>query len=158
MPNRIPEFQISHFLSAHTVPLALASLPSNSPQDQRCPICHNPYTCPSADHVHPLYPPGPLEYAVQIHDRGACAHIFGRRCIESHIRSGKPWSHTCPICRAQWFPAPNRARTAVLEEVESARNGLARMDLHDEVLRVEVEAVDRALERIREVLYGQRWI
>lgn len=158
MPNQIPNFQISHFLSTQTIPLLLTSLPRSSPEDRTCPICHDPYASPPRDYVHPDIGAGHAEYAVQVRNRGTCRHIFGRRCIETHIRGGNPWSHTCPICRVEWFPSPNLGRSVVLRDVESAMIMLAGVYVDDEQVRRELEEVDRALERIREVLYGYRWI
>ncbi|KAF2132306.1 hypothetical protein P153DRAFT_383196 [Dothidotthia symphoricarpi CBS 119687] len=155
MPNHIPNFQISHFLSSHTIPLL-------TPPDPTCPICQLPYASPPQTYVHPLLPPDIPEYAVQINNRGPCTHVFGRRCVETHIRGRNPWSHTCPMCRAEWFPPPDTGRREVLEHVERALNGLARLEedlsAGDEVTMAEVEDLERSLERIREVLYGGRWI
>ncbi|KAH7402846.1 hypothetical protein BKA66DRAFT_391778, partial [Pyrenochaeta sp. MPI-SDFR-AT-0127] len=53
MPNQIPNFQIAHFLSTHTIPLLLNSVPQTSPEDTRCPICQDPYACPPRTYVHP---------------------------------------------------------------------------------------------------------
>ncbi|KAF1842276.1 uncharacterized protein K460DRAFT_370259 [Cucurbitaria berberidis CBS 394.84] len=130
----------------HTVPLPLTSLPRSSPEDLRCPICYTPYANPPTGYVHPDLGAGLPEYAVQIRNRGACEHVFGRSCIESHIRRGNPWSHTCPLCRVEWFPAPNGGRRTVLNDVEIARDGLSRVDVHDEQVRGELEAVARVRE------------
>ena len=46
----------------------------------------------------------------------------------------------------------------MLDDVEGARNRLARVEVYNEQVRRELEAIDRTLERIREVLYGYRWI
>jgi hypothetical protein len=154
----MPKFQISHFLTANTIPLSLTSLPTASPADRECPICHNAYAEPPASYVHPDISDDKEEYALQVQNRGACRHIFGRRCIEAHIRSGNPWSHTCPLCRAEWFPAPGGGRGQVLGEVEGALTRLARIDVRDEGAMAELEAIDQALVRIRAVLYGHRWI
>jgi hypothetical protein len=62
------------------------------------------------------------------------------------------------LCRAEWFPAPSGGRGLVLGEVEGALSRLARVDVQDGGVRSELEAVDRALVRIREVLRGHRWI
>jgi hypothetical protein len=158
MPHQIPDFQISHFLTSNTVPTPLTSLSHPSPRDRECPICHNAYADPPTGYLHPDIGDGESEYAVQVQNRGLCAHIFGRRCIEAHIRCGNPWSHTCPLCRAEWFPAPSGGRGLVLGEVEGALSRLARVDVQDGGVRSELEAVDRALVRIREVLRGHRWI
>jgi hypothetical protein len=158
MPHQIPDFQISHFLTLNTVPTPLSSLSHASPRDRECPICHNAYADPPTGYVHPDIGDGESEYAVQVQNRGSCAHIFGRRCIEAHIRSGNPWSHTCPLCRAEWFPAPSGGRGVVLGEIEGALSRLARVNVQDEGVRSELEAVDRALVRMREVLRRRRWI
>lgn len=149
MPSQIPAFQISHFLSTHTTPVP-------HPIDPTCPICHNPYASPPPPYTHPLLPDGNPEYAIQIHDRGSCTHVFGRRCVETHIRGRDPWSHSCPMCRAEWFPAPHSGRREVLEQVERALNGLARLE--GEGMEEELRDVEMALERVREVLHGRRWI
>ena len=95
---------------------------------------------------------------MQVQNRGACAHIFGRQCIETHIRGGYPWSHTCPLCRVEWFPAPHGGRTEMVTAVNGALARLARLDANDEGVRRELEAVDVALVRMREILHTYRWL
>ncbi|KAF2255163.1 hypothetical protein BU26DRAFT_559783 [Trematosphaeria pertusa] len=157
MPYRIDDSIISNFLTTHTRPIRLSSLPQD-PSSQHCPICHLPYAPQDPSYVHPLHPPDTPEYPVQVRCRGPCKHVFGRICIERHMRGGQPWSHTCPICRAEWFPAPNAGRREVLAATEIALDALARIDAADVEVRAEVERVEEALRRIREVLYGSRWI
>ena len=62
------------------------------------------------------------------------------------------------MCRREWFPAPNGGRTEVLGHVERALNGLAGLEVRDQQVRREVDDVERALRRVREVMYGNRWI
>ncbi|KAF2727407.1 hypothetical protein EJ04DRAFT_451398, partial [Polyplosphaeria fusca] len=38
-----------------------------------------------------------------------CGHVFGRRCLEHHLKSNRAWSNTCPLCRAKWYE-PAQAR------------------------------------------------
>lgn len=153
MPSRLPNFQISNFLTNNTVPIPLSSL-----TDPNCPICLVAFDAPPTTHVHPDHLDGLPDYAVRIYNRSPCFHVFGRRCLEAHIRSGTPWSHTCPLCRAEWFPAPHSGRREALINIESALMGLARVDVRDEEIGREVANVERALLRVREVLYGWRWI
>jgi hypothetical protein len=63
-----------------------------------CPLCLEPYVAFSADSVTD-YParPGVQWSGFQ------CNHVFGRVCIEQHIRSGEEYSVRCPICREAWF-------------------------------------------------------
>jgi hypothetical protein len=66
--------------------------------DRTCPICQDPY--PEFDYD------GSQDYPVSPWLRRpglTCEHIFGRICIEEHIRSGQSYSMRCPICREQWF-------------------------------------------------------
>lgn len=160
MPNRIPNVQIANFLATNTKPLHLDELNSSANADKKCPICHNLYIDPPQGYVHPDFPEDEDEdeYAVQIKNREGCTHIFGRRCLECHVRSGNPWSHTCPLCRMEWLPAPNAGRRAMLGDVERTLNHLAALDLDNEKARQELREVEAALERTREALYQSRWI
>jgi hypothetical protein len=155
MPNPLPEFQIQNFLSRHTLSLAIRSLPTGSPQDRECPICQNRYSDPPVSYAHPDCPSDVPEYACQV---TTCNHIFGRRCLEKHIRDGNPWSHTCPMCRKAWLTAPNRGRTEVMGHIERALNSLASLEVSDVEVRREVENVEQALAMIRDVLNGNRWV
>jgi hypothetical protein len=74
------------------------SLLGDSDSDQECPICHELF--PEFDYD------GSQDYPVSQWLRrpgSQCEHIFGRICIERHIRSGEYYSMRCPICREQWF-------------------------------------------------------
>lgn len=158
MPYRINDSIISNFLTNHTVPLQLSALPLDHPS-QQCPVCHERYHTQNPTYVHPLLPPDVPEYPVQIFNRGMCRHIFGRHCIERHIRANRPWSHVCPMCREEWFPAPNAARTELVSGLNDAVNALSRIDTQDEEVRREIEAVERGLDIImRNLLDSQRWI
>lgn len=161
MPNNIPEFQIANFLTTNTRPLSLSDPSLKDNTDTDCSICHIAYANPPQNYVHPDLPDGEKEYAVEIQNRGTCKHIFGRRCLEQHIRSGNPWSHTCPLCRTEWFSAPNSGRREILMDVERTLTALAALDLIDGRTgraRQELARVEVALVRIREALYESRWI
>ncbi|KAH7406290.1 hypothetical protein DE146DRAFT_651264 [Phaeosphaeria sp. MPI-PUGE-AT-0046c] len=163
MPNSIPAFQIQNFLSRHTAQVPIFSLPNTSPHDQQCPICHSFYIDPPSSHyVHPDFPLGAhiAEYAVRIKNVGGCEHIFGRRCLEKHLKAGLPWSHTCPMCRREWLPPPNAGRRDILREIDGALQGLERVEelVRDDGARMAVEGVERGLRRAREGLEGNRWI
>jgi thiol-disulfide isomerase/thioredoxin len=69
-----------------------------------------------------------------------------------------PWSHTCPKCREEWFPAPSRSRAEMLGNLERALNGLANIEVVDEQVRSEIDDVERAVSGVREMLYRNRWI
>ncbi|KAJ4984821.1 SET domain-containing protein [Stagonosporopsis vannaccii] len=150
MPNNIPEFQIADFLTKYTKPLLRSDLTLTNGTNTECFICHTPYADPPQNYVHPDLPDGDEEYAVQIQNRSECKHIFGRRCLEQHIRGGNPWSHTCPLCRTEWFPAPNSARRDMLVEIERTLMVLAALDIVGGHARQELGQVEVALERIRE--------
>lgn len=158
MPNNIPEFQIANFLATNTKALERLDLSSTIDTEAECPICHNPYADPPQGYVQPDLPEDVEEYAVQIHNRSECTHTFGRHCLEHHIRGGNPWSHTCLLCRTNWFPAPNAGRQEILMEVERTLTALAAMELVDGRARQELGQVEVALGRIREALYESRWI
>ncbi|KAF2681203.1 hypothetical protein K458DRAFT_391997 [Lentithecium fluviatile CBS 122367] len=145
---------IQNFLTRNTRPIDIHSLP----EDSECSICHNPYSPPDPAYLHPLHPDTETEYALQIVGRGACTHIFGRRCLERHIRAGQPWSHSCPLCRAEWFPPPRAGRWDAVVRVEDALNVLVRIQSDDENVMLEVESVERNLRGIREILYERRWL
>lgn len=158
MPNNIPNFQVANFLATNTKPLLLADLAESTDADSECPICRSTYADPPQNYVHPDLPEGEAEYAVQIHNRGGCMHIFGRRCLEHHICGGNPWSHTCPLCRTEWFPAPSAGRREMLMDIERTLTALAALELVDGQARQELVQVEAALDRIREALYESRWI
>ncbi|KAF1949956.1 hypothetical protein CC80DRAFT_554857 [Byssothecium circinans] len=163
MPRLFPEPVLQNFLTHHTHALPLSSLPEDDPLSLQCPICHNPYSAQDPSYLHPLSPislsdPEGTEYPVQVKDRGTCRHIFGRRCIERHIRADQPWSHSCPLCRVEWFPPSVRSRTRAVVEVERALNALSRIESLDDEVRAEVRNVEGALEIIRELLYESRWM
>jgi len=155
MPNPIPEFQIQNFLARSTTALPLSSLPTTHPQDTQCPICHTPYAPPPISYVHPLCPPDTPEYACEVQ---ICTHIFGRRCLERHIRGGMPWSHTCPMCRVALFNAPSGGRREIVDLIDRALERLAGIQGVSEEVRREVEGVEEGLRRVRSLLGRDRWI
>ncbi|KAH4041529.1 hypothetical protein HBI56_000730 [Parastagonospora nodorum] len=63
-----------------------------------CPICHEPY--PDYDFNRASdYPACPYERP----EGTQCRHIFGRLCIEEHVRGGEEYSTRCPSCREEWI-------------------------------------------------------
>lgn len=157
MPYRIDESIVSNFITNHTRALRLSALPPD-PLSRQCPICRDLYHAQDPAYLHPLLPADTPEYPVQVRDRGLCRHILGRRCIERHIRAGHPWSHTCPLCREEWFPAPTSARAEIVGMLDNVLGVLERLEMRDEVARHELENVEQALDSIRELLYSHRWM
>lgn len=157
MSYRIDDSIISNFLTNHTNPVQLASLQPD-PSSQFCPICREPYHSQDPAYLHPLLLTDTFEYPVQVVDRGPCRHIFGRRCIERQLRAGQPWSHVCPICRQEWLPTPHSARGEIIGTLDNVLGVLEQLEMRNEAVRREVHNVEQALEGIRELLYGQRWI
>jgi len=71
-----------------------------------CPICHEPY--PQYDFTQASdYPAWPYERP----EGAQCHHIFGRLCIEEHVRGGEEYSTRCPSCREEWIRFSPDART-----------------------------------------------
>jgi|TARA_R110002003_G_scaffold2382_2_gene24226 hypothetical protein len=62
------------------------------------------------------------------------------------------------MCRAEWFPAPNAGRMDMLRLLDRVLNGLAALEIRDSQTRREVDDVERSLHRIRDMLYGNRWV
>ncbi|KAF1914033.1 hypothetical protein BDU57DRAFT_420730, partial [Ampelomyces quisqualis] len=56
MSNAIPNFQMSNFLTRHTLPIPTYALPQDSRHDRECPVCHRSYTDPPSIYVHPDLP------------------------------------------------------------------------------------------------------
>lgn len=156
MPNHIPDTQILVFLALNTRPVILTDC-----SDKECPICLAPYASPPPTSVHPALPSGEEEYPVQIQDKAECTHVFGRRCLEDHLRGGNPWSRTCPFCRTVWMPAPRRATRASFTTNTDTRMELDRLfailaerDAEEE--REEQERERSSLERLRDALDESR--
>lgn len=68
------------------------------PADSTCPICLDPYEVYD-DNQDTDYPASPSLHRPD----SLCRHVFGRICIETHIRSGQRYSTRCPTCREQWI-------------------------------------------------------
>ncbi|KAF2260397.1 hypothetical protein CC78DRAFT_536390 [Lojkania enalia] len=153
MPYRVPSPVLSNFLTNHTRPISVPGLLDSC----QCPICHNQYSEPDPDYVHPLHPAGTPEYPVQIYDCGECPHIFGRLCLERHIRARQPWSHRCPICRAEWFPAPVSRRERMLGRIAAALEQHARA-VDDEEVEDALSAVVELLRDLMDELQMPGWI
>jgi hypothetical protein len=87
-----------------------------------CSICHEPYPGYDQEAVTD-YPVWPLERR----EGARCRHIFGRLCIEQHVRGGRAYSTRCPICREVWIgDGQERADSidAHLERFEELRASL----------------------------------
>lgn len=155
MPNRITNDKIQNFLARNTIPLSLSILP---PSLIACPICSTPYSEQDPSYVHPLIPPDGPEYPIQVIKCGGCNHIIGRRCIEKSVRAGQPWSHTCPICREEWFVPPHSTRREILGSVRRCLNLLARIPRVRMETRGDMEEVERTLTGVEIMLMERRWI
>lgn len=64
----------------------------------------------------------------------------------------------CPICRQEWLPTPHSARGEIIGTLDNVLGVLEQLEMRNEAVRREVHNVEQALEGIRELLYGQRWI
>jgi hypothetical protein len=88
---RPTEDEIQRYLNL----LRPASLP---PGEQHiCPLCKEIFEPYRAD--------SNTDYAATPwlgREDSTCKHIVGRRCIESHLRSGASDSSRCPVCRQNW--------------------------------------------------------
>ncbi|KAF2110519.1 hypothetical protein BDV96DRAFT_202838 [Lophiotrema nucula] len=155
MSYRIPSPIIQNFLEHHTCPVALSKLPHDV---RSCPICKASYVDRDPKYNHPLLLNDTEEYPVRICNCGECKHVFGRRCLEQHIRAQQPWSHRCPLCRAEFFPAPSPRREQLLERVERLLNMIAARDANDEAEAQQLDEIYVAAESIRDELLGPRWI
>ncbi|KAF2823203.1 hypothetical protein CC86DRAFT_421961 [Ophiobolus disseminans] len=69
--------------------------------DQTCPLCLESYP---ADQGPELDPQGDYPARTRTPRQGMqCQHVFGRLCIERHVRSGQSYGNRCPMCRERWF-------------------------------------------------------
>ncbi|KAF2877201.1 hypothetical protein BDV95DRAFT_481577 [Massariosphaeria phaeospora] len=103
--SNVPQSGAAAQFVLFTTPIPLSCL---EPSSLSCAICREPYgeyTPTSVD-----LEDGRAEWAVRVdisaaHDGGTrcCGHIFGRRCLEKHLRTAGAWHNKCPICRAVWF-------------------------------------------------------
>jgi len=110
-----------------TTPLRLNSADLDSSE---CPICREPYI----DFQQPLLDPSNTEgeWAVRVDISAArdggkrcCGHVFGRKCLERHVKGNEPWRSGCPICRAPWFTEEGNgisSSTAATSDTSTARS------------------------------------
>ncbi|KAF2260396.1 hypothetical protein CC78DRAFT_571208 [Lojkania enalia] len=98
-----------------TTPLTVASL---DPSSRECPICSEPYGEYQPNTANIISNYEVQEWAVRVDlcatpAGGArlCSHVFGRRCLEHHLRSNGAWHNKCPICRAPWFEPVDHCNT-----------------------------------------------
>lgn len=129
----------------------IAELPSES---RECDICKE--TLSDTDH------PAPSERAMVL----PCGHILGERCFALWIWSFKGMSHTCPMCRSEfWFlldrPSPHERgydSSNLLKIDQDTRVNAQADDAHGRM----VQLWDRILEWLKEIqaLTGQlqMWI
>jgi hypothetical protein len=97
-----------------TTPLKLGSIDLDSPE---CPICREPYidfqqSLPSSNESEGEWAVRVDISAAQVGGKRCCGHIFGRRCLERHVKGNEAWRNTCPICRAPWFVTETNGRPA----------------------------------------------
>ncbi|KAF2110520.1 hypothetical protein BDV96DRAFT_202837 [Lophiotrema nucula] len=113
-----------------TTPLEVGKI---DPYSRDCPICNEPYgtyskaiDLSSNDDL--------LEWPVRV-DLCAtpdsrtrlCGHIFGRRCLEKHLKAQGPWHSKCPMCRMTWFE-PVHSGVNIGPAFWSPREGSSRND------------------------------
>ncbi|KAF2275786.1 uncharacterized protein EI97DRAFT_442783 [Westerdykella ornata] len=153
MPDRIPEFIIQNFLSRHTEPVPLASLPED---EDHCPICLQPYTY-SEQCTHPDIGEGDPEYPLRIINCGPCQHVLGRRCVERSIRQNHAWSHACPLCRQRWLLPRHAGRSELLADIRRSLQLLAGME-RSEVTGRGLDEIERLMLRSEERLLQTRWL
>lgn len=96
-----------------TTPLSLESL---DPDSRKCPICKEPYAEYQASSTES--DKDALEWAIRVDmlaaidgQRRCCGHVFGKRCLQAHIKSPTPWHNKCPLCRSTWFTQPGDPMT-----------------------------------------------
>ena len=111
MPGPI-EAEIQRYLNL----LRPASLP---PGEQHiCPVCQELFEPYRVDII--------TDYAARPwlgREDSTCEHIVGRRCIESHLRSGEFYSSRCPLCRENWVgPMWQRHENSEPDETDGESN------------------------------------
>ncbi|KAF2658544.1 hypothetical protein K491DRAFT_676360 [Lophiostoma macrostomum CBS 122681] len=84
-----------------TTPVQLSTIP-DSPD---CAICKEPLSAfdPAVRSQEQEYPVRVDIAATPTGSVRLCGHIFGRKCLEQHLRTKGPWSKNCPLCRRVWF-------------------------------------------------------
>jgi hypothetical protein len=82
------------FLAEHTQPV------QPDPATDQCCICLDNYS---------------NEPCVQIINRPGCNHRFGKRCLETLLRSTASTRKTCPLCRAHWLEVFGTHEVGLLE-------------------------------------------
>ncbi|KAF1973104.1 hypothetical protein BU23DRAFT_554636 [Bimuria novae-zelandiae CBS 107.79] len=112
-----------------TTPIHLECL---APDSRTCPICSEPYIEPQ--NTRPS-PEDNEEWAMRVDmsatNQGSmkcCRHIFGRRCLEKHIKSCGPWHNKCPLCRQKWWisedpPRHSSLTQAITQRIRTGRVG-----------------------------------
>ncbi|KAF2727408.1 hypothetical protein EJ04DRAFT_138017 [Polyplosphaeria fusca] len=114
MARTIPDPAVYDFLQRHTVPRNLSSL---CPDQDECSLCLEKYAAQVPGYTHPQHPSSAPEYPVQICNVGACRHIFGRLCMQSHIESLIEKGSSCPFCREEWLSAQAQPAASVSDDV-----------------------------------------
>lgn len=96
--NRLIESNANMSASELEIYAFLNLLIPTTSTDPDCPICHEPYPEYDSDRVRD-YPAWPMDRR----EGAQCRHVFGRICIEQHVRGGYEYSTRCPICREVWI-------------------------------------------------------
>lgn len=117
------------------------SIEPPSKADRDCPICYEPYggkvTRSNED-------------AVRI---TACGHVFGRKCLETHVASGQPSSRLCPMCRSElWRSGAASFRSRHDFETMRLMRAWAAMDNKERMAIQQARVQDMNVRRGREQL------
>jgi len=130
--ERMQSIKVDHFACA--IPLATLKLRPDIVDDNEgcCPVCQNSYTDLSTNTPQELF----ADFPIRIKH---CGHIIGKGCLERwmstpKIEEAKYPHRTCPMCRVkiEGVPAPTTPQS----------------------LRKHVKSDRRAMETLRELLYG----
>jgi hypothetical protein len=132
-----PPATAAEFLASRVVNL----VPQNSSvDDSTCPICYEEYGEDDQNRQKPALGRVVQERPVRV----PCGHIFGRRCLETHvnINGGQSPNNRCPFCRKRFFGLADAAELQGFVDRAEALEETSRQVL-DEVTRA-TQALDDA--------------
>jgi hypothetical protein len=141
MVSFVPEQSSALF----TTPIPLNMLDSD---DVSCPICQEPYVAPPVkvkgektkipNESEGEWPISVDMFADPAGLKHCCGHIFGRKCLLTHLNGDGVWRNRCPLCRDIWFgkgavadqtpaaPAPPSAEETVAQPLRRSARIAAR--------------------------------